>query len=126
MVTYKLKKDAKSTDSERESLKKAKSMPVIYDDDSPEMSSVSFLWRYLIHSNRFFQSSSPVSAMIEDSSTHNVICAYDMPACGSPIIMTASASCSVIFGFSIDLACSKEKSTVFLSFFPLKVLIFDN
>lgn len=37
MVTYELKKDAKSTDSERESLKKAKSMPVIYDDDSLEM-----------------------------------------------------------------------------------------
>lgn len=37
MVTYELKKDAKLTDSEREALKKAKSMPVIYDDDSPEM-----------------------------------------------------------------------------------------
>ena len=59
MVTYELKKDAKLTDSEREALKKAKSMPVIYDDDSPEMSPVSFLWRYLIHSNRFFQSLSP-------------------------------------------------------------------
>ena len=64
MVTYKLKKDAKSTDSERESLKKAKSMPVIYDDDSPEMSSVSFLWRYLIHSNRCFQSLSPLRACL--------------------------------------------------------------
>ncbi len=32
-----MKKDAKLTDSEREALKKAKSMPVIYDDDSPEM-----------------------------------------------------------------------------------------
>lgn len=30
-------KDAKLTASEREALKKAKSMPVIYDDDSPEM-----------------------------------------------------------------------------------------
>ncbi len=37
MVTYELKKDAKLTDSEREALKKAKSMPVIYDDDSLEM-----------------------------------------------------------------------------------------
>lgn len=37
MVTYELKKDAKLTDSERESLKKVNSVPVIYDDDSPEM-----------------------------------------------------------------------------------------
>lgn len=37
MVTYELKKDAKLTDSERESLKKEKKHACHLDDDSPEM-----------------------------------------------------------------------------------------